>query len=440
MPDAAPPTVEAFLKTVLRSGLLDRDQLYEAVAAVPPDERDTAQALAGHLVHTGRLSRFQAKKLLKGVSLGLLLGPYQVLAPVGKGGMGVVYLSRDNRDGRLVALKVLSPRRAEGRMLARFQREMEVSRKVDHAHVALTFETGKYHGVYYIAMEYIPGKNLYRVVAEDGPLRTPRAARLFAEVASGLHHAHEQGLVHRDLKPSNIMVTPHDHAKVLDLGLALIQGEEVVDPAVVGGRGYIVGSMDYIAPEQTADASRVDRRSDVYGLGCTLYFAVSGKPPFPGGTNADKIHCHRTQEPVPLLHLNPSLPLPFVQIVGKMMAKDPARRYATAKAVEDDLRAWAAGESVQPLDDPADSDFLEAVAVLQAAEPPTDVTFTNLGIVDWKQAVAEAEEPDGGTGASWWKRWKRPPTWMLAVGIGLAVVLLVEFVLVVLAFAMLGRR
>ena len=369
------------------------------------------------------------------------MGPYQVLAPIGKGGMGVVYLSRDNRDGRLVALKVLSPRKAEGRMLARFQREMEISRKVDHAHVALTYDTGKYHGVYYIAMEYIPGKNLYRVVAEpSGPLRTARAARLFAEVASGLHHAHEQGLVHRDLKPSNIMVTPHDHAKVLDLGLAIIQGEEVAR----SGRGRRPGlhrRLDGLH-RPGADHRRLEGRPPLRRVrpGLLLYFAVSGKPPFPGGTNVDKIHCHRTQEPVPLLHLNPSLPLPFVQIVGKMMAKDPARRYATAKAVEEDLRAWAAGEAVQPLDDPADSDFLEAVAVLQAAEPPTDVTFTNLGIVDWKQAVAEAEEPDAGSGAPWWKRWKRPPTWVLTLAVGLGLVLLVEFVLVVLAFVMLGRK
>ena len=437
MPDAAPPTVEAFLKLVLRSGLLDRRQLDEAVAAAPPGQRETAPMLADHLVRTGRLSRYQAKKLLKGAALGLLLGPYQVLAPIGKGGMGVVYLARDNRDGRLVALKVLSPRKAEGRMLARFQREMEISRKVDHPNVALTYETGQYHGAYYIAMEYIPGRNLYRVVSADGPLRTARAARLFAEVASGLDHAHAKGLVHRDLKPSNIMVTPHDHAKVLDLGLAIMQGEEVHDNAVVGGQGYIVGSMDYIAPEQTTDAAKVDRRSDVYGLGCCLYFAVSGKPPFPGGTNIDKIYCHRSQEPVPLLHLNPSLPLPFVHIVGKMMAKDPARRYPTARAVEEDLRAWAAGDRVQPPDDPEGADFLEAVAVLQAAEPPTDVTFTNLGIVDWKQATAE--EAPAEQGAPWWKRWKRPPMWVMGLAVGVAALLLIEIVLAIAAFMLLKR-
>ncbi len=430
MTEAAAPTLEDFVKTVLRSGLLDRRRLDAALAAAPPGQRETAQGLADFLVRNGRLSRYQAQKLLKGTFLGLILGPYQVLAPIGKGGMGMVYLARDYRVGQLAALKVLSPSKAEGRMLARFRREMEISLKVDHPNVALTYESGEFHGAHFIAMEYIPGKTLYRLVQAEGPLRTARAARLFAEVASGLHHAHEQGLVHRDLKPSNIMVTPHDHAKALDLGLAIIQGEEVTDPSIVGGHGYIVGSMDYIAPEQTADATKVDRRADVYGLGCTLYFAVSGKPPFPGGSNVDKIHCHRTQEPVPLLHLNPSLPPPFVQIVRRMMAKEPARRYPTAKAVEDDLRAFAAGETVQPLDNPEDSAFLESVAVLQAAEPPTDVALTNLGVVDWKEATGQdaAAPPDSPHR----RRRRRQTVWLIAALAGLGVVLVCLIVTAIL--------
>ncbi len=164
---------------------------------------------------------------------------------------------------------------------------------------------------------------------------------------------------------------------------------------------------------------------------------MSGKPPFPGGTNVDKIYCHRTQEPVPLLHLNPRLPLPFVHIVGKMMAKDPAQRYPTARAVEDDLRAWAAGDAVQPPDDPEGADFLEAVAVLQAAEPPTDVTFTNLGIVDWCRPRPRIRRRNRG---GWWKQWKRPPLWLLAAAAALAALLLLEFILVVVAFGYDGTE
>src|SRR5947209_17758125 len=141
--------------------------------------------------------------------------------------MSTVYRVRDKRTQKLLALKVLPPKRAreEERMLARFLREMTLSQRVAHPHIARTHEVGDVRGVYYIAMEFIPGKSLYRVVSEQGPLAVPRAARLFGEVTRALEHAHGQGIIHRDLKPSNIIVTPNDHAKLLDLGLALVQGE-----------------------------------------------------------------------------------------------------------------------------------------------------------------------------------------------------------------------
>src|SRR5262249_32398706 len=266
-----PKTVDSFLKTVLRSGLIDREQLQSTLNSVPRDLRTNPEALADHLVRHNKLTRFQAAKLLQGTALGLQLPPFPVQAPIGKGGMGPVYLAMDTRSGQTLALKLLSPKRAreEERVLARFRREMEMCQKVAHPHLAWTYEVGVCQGVYYIAMEYIPGKNLYRLVSEEGPLPVPRAARLFGEVAVALDHAHNQGLIHRDLKPSNIIITPHDHAKVLDLGLALVQGESPVEREVIGGRGYVVGTMDYIAPEQTQNAAKVDPRSDIYSLGCT---------------------------------------------------------------------------------------------------------------------------------------------------------------------------
>src|SRR5262249_27503873 len=160
------------------------------------------------------------------------------------------YLARDTRGGEHVALKVLPPRRAreEVRQLARFLREKDLAQKVHHPHLAVTLEAGEANGIHYIPMEYIPGQNPYRPATRHGPLPPPRAARLFAEVASGLAAAHAAGLIHRDLKPSNIMVTPNDHGKLLDLGLAFMTGEEVEDVEVVGGKGYVVGSIDYMAP------------------------------------------------------------------------------------------------------------------------------------------------------------------------------------------------
>jgi serine/threonine protein kinase len=367
--------VDTFVRTALRSGVLDREQLREALRQLQPEQRQDADALAEHLIHTGKLSRFQAVKIMQGTALGLVLGPFHVLAPIGRGGMGTVYLARDSRSQQLVALKVLPPKRAreEERLLARFRREMEMSQRVSHPHVAWTYEIGVCQGVYYMALEYIPGKTLYRLVNEEGPLTVPRAARLFAEVASALDHAHNQGLIHRDLKPSNIMITPHDHAKVLDLGLALIQGEDPGDREVMGGQGYVVGTMDYLAPEQAKNPVGVGPRSDIYSLGCTLYFALTGQPPFPGGTAGEKIHRHRTEEPTPVPQLNPSIHPAFIGLVRKMMAKHPDQRFASAAEVREKLLAWTAGDVPQPLDQQGDKEYQEAVVALETAEAPPEL-------------------------------------------------------------------
>lgn len=354
---------------------MTRDQLLENLRDVPLDQRQDPDAVATFLVDRGVLSRFQADKLQNGMALGLVLGPFHVQAPIGRGGMGTVYLARDSRSQLLVALKVLPPKRAreEKRILARFRREMEMCQRVAHPHLAWTYEVGVCQGVYYIALEYIPGKSLYRLVAEEGPMLASRAARLFAEVAAALDHAHHQGLIHRDLKPSNIMITPHDHAKVLDLGLALVQGEAPTDREIVGGAGYIVGTMDYIAPEQAENAAKVEPRSDIYGLGCSLYYALTGQPPFPGGTAVEKIRRHQEEEPRPIPELNPAVPPEFVGIVRKMMAKAREDRFASAAEVQDRLLAWASGDNMLPLDRQEDREFQEAVAALETAEAPSEL-------------------------------------------------------------------
>jgi len=337
-----PLTVEGFLKTVLRSGLLSSPQLQVALQPVPPERLADAKFLANHLVKTGKLSRFQANKLLQGVIKGLVLGPFHMLAPIGKGGMGAVYLARDSRNQQLVAVKALPPKRAkaEERLLARFRREMEICQRVTHPNVARTFEVGVDDDVHYIAMEYIPGKNLYKLVSEEGPLPVARAARLFYEVCLGLEHAHSQGLIHRDIKPSNIVITPDDRAKVLDLGLAMMHGEVQADRTVVGGQGYIVGTLDYLAPEQADDAFTVDLRSDIYGLGCTFYFALTKQAPFPGGNALQKLLRHRCDTPVSVCRLNSEVPPEMSAVVDKMMAKRKEERFATAAQVREALKPW----------------------------------------------------------------------------------------------------
>lgn len=374
-PAARPLDVDEFLRLILKSGLLDREQLQSALKSLPNELRTQTTAIAEHLVKLGKLSRFQARKLALGQQRGLVLGPFQVLAPIGRGGMGTVYLSRDQRSGQLLALKVLPPERAksEERILARFRREMEMSQKVSHPHIAWTFDVGVCQDVHYLAMEYIPGKSLQRIVSEQGPLPVARIARLLSEISTALEHLHAQGLVHRDVKPANIMVTPHDHARLLDLGMALVRGETGGAREVVGGQGYVVGTMDYIAPEQIENPTGVDGRADIYSLGCTLYYSLTGQPPFPGGSNKEKMYKQREEKPKLIEELNRKVPIAFIAVVERMMAKNLHERFQTAHEVELALKPWSVGDGVLPLDRPEDLAFLQAVAHLEAAEASEDV-------------------------------------------------------------------
>ncbi len=392
-----PQAVDTFLKTILRSGLLDREQLQDALRGLPKDRRGRPEDLADHLIERGTLSRFQAQKLLQGASVGLRLGSYFIEAPIGRGGMGIVYLGRDVRDQQHVALKVLPPKKAreEERLLARFQREMDMSTRLSHPHIAQTYEVGCTNGVYYIVLEYIPGLSLHRLVQNEGPLSVERAARLFTEVASGLEYAHQEGLIHRDLKPSNIMVTPNDHAKVLDFGLALVEGEVSDDVEVIGGRGYLVGSFDYIAPEQTEDATKVDGRADIYSMGCSLFYALTGRPPFPDGDSKEKVRRHRHENPVPLTLIRPEIPDEFDQLVRKMMAKAPANRFASAAEVRTELRHWTNDGSSLPVESEGDGNFQDAVSRLQLVEATPEMVkgLTVIESVGVPQKEAPSRSP-----------------------------------------------
>ncbi|QEL20114.1 serine/threonine-protein kinase [Limnoglobus roseus] len=344
--DAREP-LEPFLEAIRRSRLVTDERAAELARTTDPDT--DATELADQLVSIGELTRFQADKLLAGQPGGLILGKYRILAPLGRGGMGVVYLTRENTDAAnvtrpLMALKILSPKKAvEPRTRDRFLREMAIGRVIpNHRNVTRMYAAGEVNGVSYIAMEYAPGRTIKEIVAEDGPMPPGEAARVFAEIADGLAAMHNAGLIHRDIKPANIIITPDGTAKLIDFGFALHIGDELPrDPSLIGGKGYILGSMDYIAPEQATDATDVSPRSDLYALGASLYFALSGCPPFPGGTALQKIRWHRNDSPPPIRTLCPGLPLELAVVVSKLMAKDPEERFASAVHVAEVLRQWA---------------------------------------------------------------------------------------------------
>ena len=350
---SAEPTPDAFLQNVRRSRLISDAGLKSILASAPASARSSARAFAEHLITIGELTHYQTEKLLAGRWRGLVVADYHILAPLGRGGMGTVYLAKSLANPAwppyplfpLVALKVLPAKKAreEAKTLLRFRREMELGKPLDHPNITRTLDAGEHHGVHFIAMEYVPGQSMKQMITKEGPLEVGEAARLFVDVAAGLEHAHQKGLIHRDLKPSNIMVTPEGRAKILDLGLAMLMDEALPeDPAIVGGEGYILGTMDYIAPEQTSDATNVGPRSDVYSLGCSIYHTVCGMQPFPGGTAKLKMKWHRT-EPAPSPHtINPAVPQAFSRLIEQCMAKNPAARPVSADALRLLLLPWAA--------------------------------------------------------------------------------------------------
>src|SRR5579875_2117210 len=281
--------LEEFAANVVKSGLVPPEVLARARAELPAVANDEAAVhLARRLIQDKRLTAFQAKKLLSGKTSGFFLGGYRLLRPLGEGGMGKVYLAENDR-GERVAIKVLPPRRAleDENALLRFRREMDLSRRCAHPNIARTLDVGREGDIHFMVMEYIPGESLFDMVkgARAGPLRVPDAARLFLKLIDGLDAAHQAGLIHRDIKPSNVMITPDGEVKLLDLGLA----RALDDEKGITRANTVLGTLDYASPEQLGDASKADRRSDLYSVGCTLYFALSGRPPFEGGDMINKI-------------------------------------------------------------------------------------------------------------------------------------------------------
>lgn len=374
--------LDVFVSDVVKSRLLTREQV-EAVRdeAPPGPESEAPLRLARVLVGRGWLTPYQARKLLAGITRGFFLGGYRILRRLGQGGMGKVYLAVHEKTGERVALKVLPPKKAleEEQALARFRREMDLSRRVSHPNIARTVEVGDQDGVYYMAMEYVPGESLYNLIkGEDGaPWRVPDTARYFLGVVDALAAAHKAGLVHRDIKPSNLMVTPEGDAKLLDLGLARASGEEspLTRPNVV------IGTLDYASPEQLSDAARADQRSDLYSLGCTLYFTLAGRPPFEGGDVVNKIYKQRMEDPEPLESATRGVPSAFAAVVRKLMAKEPADRYQTARDLRRDLQRWT---------DPAIVKAIlgtEAEAARAFRPPPPELDDEDLRFLDGSAAV-----------------------------------------------------
>jgi formylglycine-generating enzyme required for sulfatase activity/tRNA A-37 threonylcarbamoyl transferase component Bud32 len=293
-----------------------------------------AQALARELVGRNWLTPYQANQLLAGRGEELLLGSYRILERLGEGGMGQVYKAHHVSMDRTIALKMIPKERVtDPTAVGRFQREVRAIAKLSHPNIVIAFEVNQAGQTLFLAMEYVDGIDLARLVQQSGPLSISRACEYIRQAAMGLQHAHERGLVHRDIKPGNLMVTrpgadQRPVIKILDFGLARFESESA-NAARLTQMGKVVGTVDYIAPEQAQDPRRADIRADIYSLGCTLFYLLTGKPPFPGKDVVEKIGARVLGDAPSVRQSRPEVPPALEQVLAKMMARDPANRFQT---------------------------------------------------------------------------------------------------------------
>ncbi|MCA9068814.1 MAG: serine/threonine protein kinase, partial [Planctomycetaceae bacterium] len=338
-----PLIADSFLDLLEKSQLLTAEEFQAACDDYQLRELPSAKHVAQRLVNANILTMYQAERLLMGRSRGFLIDRYKVLAILGFGGMGRIYVAEDTTTGQEVALKVLTERHeVDASMLERLKLEAKAGLRLSHPKVVRTLQLGHTGAVTYVVMEYVKGLTLHEIVVTQGPLPWPQACDVIAQAAAGLHHAHRAGLVHRDVKPANLIVTSDGEARVLDFGLALLEDDEESEFALAMIFGHdCLGTADYISPEQSLHSHDVDARADIYSLGCSLYFLLTGQVPFPLNTVADKLVAQRMKLPPAISTYVSDVPPAVVNVIAKMMAKRPEDRYQTAGEVAEALKPFA---------------------------------------------------------------------------------------------------
>jgi serine/threonine protein kinase len=357
-PPADPPDpikVADFIDALRKLSCLD-ERAWAEVRALA-ERCAAARDLAAKLIQRGHLTAYQANLLLQGRSAELTVGPYLLLERLGEGGTGQVFKARHQALNRMVALKLVRRELlADSEVVGRFYREVAVISRLEHPGIVRAYDAGPAGDTHFLVMEYVEGTDLARVVKERGPLPVDQACAFVRQAALGLQHIHEKGLVHRDIKPSNLfLASKTESIKILDLGLARCQ--PVAQEALVGLEsqttpltkfgGVLLGTPDYLAPEQALDSHGADIRADVYSLGCTFYYLLTGQPPFPGGTLAQKLLRHQQAEPPPLASLVPTLPASVSSIARRALAKRPEDRYQTPAELAEALAATPRGATAE---------------------------------------------------------------------------------------------
>jgi serine/threonine-protein kinase len=361
--------VDTLLQVLRRVELLTPEQVEQVAEQLAPLYEDP-RALGQYLVEIDWLTGFQVHLLFEGLWDELRIGPYYIMDRLGEGGVSEVFKAWDALRGRIVALKVLRQHLAsQSDAVRQFQQELQAVTRLNHPNVIKTFDADQLGNLHYFAMEFVEGTDLDQYVQRHGKLEIEEACDYVRQVAQGLQHSHQLGLVHRDIKPANLFLInppsplnslaaaglaprrgPDPVVKILDWGLARLQSkpEAPVDPAGVdlgGEQGQLIGTADYIAPEQSEDASLVDIRADIYSLGCTFYFLLTGQPVFPGNSLMQKILQHQRTPPPSVRELRPEVPEEIDNLIRKMLEKQPKDRIQIPLLVAVPLRRYSPGAS-----------------------------------------------------------------------------------------------
>lgn len=326
---------KSFLSLLQKSGIVPEDRLKTALAELSKHaagRKVSLDELSDHLIEFGVITPWQSEKLQSGKYKGYFLGKYKLLGHLGTGGMSSVYLGEHTITAQKRALKVLPRKKVDDKSyFDRFYREGRAAASLNDPNVVRIYDICGEGNTHYMVMEYVQGKDLYEVVNDGGPLDYDMALDVTVQAAKGLQHAHDMKLVHRDVKPANLLVTENGTVKILDLGLALLTEDE--ESLTVLHNERVMGTADYLAPEQAVNSHEVDHRADIYGLGCTLYFLLTGHPPFPKGSLAQRIAMHQTQEPVDITEDRPDCPPQIVALCQRMMKKSADERFQSCNDV-----------------------------------------------------------------------------------------------------------
>ncbi len=340
-------SLEQFSHLLNESGLLSIEEMNDVLAGLP--QYRTVEELAESLYRCQKLTKYQLRRVIQGKAKSLYLGNYTVLDKLGQGGMGVVVKARHRVMQRIVAIKVLSASTMKSPdAIKRFHREVEAAARLNHPNIVTAFDADQANGTHFLVMEYVDGYNLSTLVRTQGPLSIRRAIEFLLQVGRGLEFAHNQGVVHRDIKPANLLIDRSGIVRILDLGLARLENSE--QQTDITGSGQIMGTIDYMAPEQAVNTRTADHRADIYSFGCTLWFLLTGKPVFSGETALAKLLQHR-EGPIPSLlmiggqlNVKNSRAVAVDRVIRKMLAKRPDQRYQSMTEVLQALEDCLSGK------------------------------------------------------------------------------------------------